>query len=134
VCSLTRNTRGGTRGMLELWDGTKTNDNLLITLSQICIQPTASWLVHIREHLGVRTSHGRLWIHKTHHGPNLGEATTFPHIVFFASLRGTYIRMAFCLGTPKEESRNCPGLDSRHFTAYNFLLRLPVGVRSKANL
>jgi hypothetical protein len=44
-----------------------------------------------------------------------GEATTFPHIVFSAPLRGTYIRMVFYLGTPKEESRNYPGLDSRHF-------------------
>jgi hypothetical protein len=25
--------------------------------------------------------------HKTHHGPDSGEATTFPHIVFSATLR-----------------------------------------------
>ncbi len=25
--------------------------------------------------------------HKTHHGPDSGEATTFPHIIFFATLR-----------------------------------------------
>jgi len=31
----------------------------------------------------------------THHGPDSGEATTFPHIVFFALLRGSHIRMAF---------------------------------------
>jgi len=28
-------------------------------------------------------------------------------------LRGTHIQLAFIPGTPKEESRNCPGLDSR---------------------
>jgi len=57
----------------------------------------------------------QLWIHKTHHGPDLGEATTFPHIVFSKLLRGTYIRMTFCFGTPKEETRNYLDLDSRDF-------------------
>jgi len=51
--------------------------------------------------------------HKTHHDPDSGEATTFPHIVFSASHRGGYIRMALFPGTPKLESRNCPELESR---------------------
>jgi hypothetical protein len=71
-----------------------------------------------------RTSHKRLsshsghpWVlgqatgilrHKTHHGPDSGEATTFPHIVFFATLHGGYIQMALFPGTPKLESRNYP--------------------------
>ncbi len=46
--------------------------------------------------------------HKTHHGPDLGEATTFSHIVFSAALRRGYIQMALFPGTPKLESRNCP--------------------------
>jgi hypothetical protein len=46
--------------------------------------------------------------HKTHHGPDSGEATTFPHIVFSATPRGSYIQMALFPGTPKLESRNCP--------------------------
>jgi hypothetical protein len=46
--------------------------------------------------------------HKTHHGPDSGEATTFPHIVFSATLRRSYIQMVFFPGTPKLESRNCP--------------------------
>jgi len=45
------------------------------------------------------------------------EATTFPHIVFFVSLRGTYIQMAFYLRTAKEESQNSPSLDSQDFTS-----------------
>jgi len=49
------------------------------------------------------------WTHKTHHGPDLGEATTFPHIVFSAAGRGGYIRMAHFVGTPEMESRKCPG-------------------------
>ncbi len=48
------------------------------------------------------------WTHKTHHGPDSGEATTFPHIVFSAARRRGYIQMAQIPGTPKLESRNCP--------------------------
>jgi hypothetical protein len=46
--------------------------------------------------------------HKTHHGPDSRKATTFPHIVFSAAPRRSYIRMAHFPGTPKLESRNCP--------------------------
>jgi len=46
--------------------------------------------------------------HKTHHGPDSGEATTFPHIVFSAPRFGDYIQMSLFPGTPKLESRNCP--------------------------
>jgi len=46
--------------------------------------------------------------HETHHGPDSGEATTFPHIVFSAPRFGDYIQMALFPGTPKLESRNCP--------------------------
>jgi hypothetical protein len=46
----------------------------------------------------------------THHSLNSGEATTFPLIVFSAALRGGYIQMVLFPGTPKVESRNCPGL------------------------
>jgi hypothetical protein len=50
--------------------------------------------------------------HKTHHGPDSGDATTIPHIVYSATLRRTYIQVALFPGTPKLESRNptkCPG-------------------------
>jgi hypothetical protein len=42
--------------------------------------------------LGQATS---TFTHKTHHGPDSGEATTFPHIVYSATLRRGYIQMAF---------------------------------------
>jgi len=45
--------------------------------------------------------------HKTHHSPDSGEATTFPHIVFSAPHFEDYIQMALFPGTPKLESRNC---------------------------
>ncbi len=49
-----------------------------------------------------------IWTHLTHHGPDSGEATTFPLIVFSAALRRGYIQMALFPRTPKLESRNCP--------------------------
>jgi hypothetical protein len=48
------------------------------------------------------------WTHLTHHGPDSGEATTFPLIVFSAPLHRGYIEMALFPGTPKLECRNCP--------------------------
>ncbi len=48
------------------------------------------------------------WTHKTHHSPDSGEATTFPHILFSATRHGGYIQMAQILGTPKMESQIVP--------------------------
>jgi len=50
-----------------------------------------------------------------------GEATTFPHIVFSALLCRTRIQMTFIPGTPKEESRNCIGLDPWDFGSSQLL-------------
>ncbi len=71
-------------------------------------KPTTKGLVHIREHPWVLGQAMGTLTHKTHHGPDSGEATTFPHIVFSATLRGGYIQMALFPGTLKLESRNCP--------------------------
>jgi hypothetical protein len=78
-------------------------------------KPITRGLVSIREHPWVLGQAIDTLTHKTHHGPNSGEATTFPHIVFSASHRGGYIRMALFPGTPKEESQNCPGLEFQDF-------------------
>jgi hypothetical protein len=69
---------------------------------------TTKWLVHIPRHPWVLGQATGTLDHKIHHGPDSGEATTFPHIVFSATLRGGYIQMALFPGTPKLESRNCP--------------------------
>jgi len=42
-------------------------------------------------------NHGQIQTHKTHHDPDLGEATTFPLIVYFVLLHKAQIQMAFCL-------------------------------------
>jgi hypothetical protein len=78
-------------------------------------KPTTRGLVCIREHPWVLGQAMGTLTHKTHHDSDSGEATTFPHIVFSAAPCGSYIRMTHFPRTPKEESRNCPGLDSRDF-------------------
>jgi hypothetical protein len=67
-----------------------------------------TWLVHIPGHPWVLGQATGTLDYKTHHGPDSGEATTFPHIVFFAPRFRDYIQMALFPGTPKLESRNCP--------------------------
>ncbi len=61
--------------------------------------------MHCSSTFGARTSHGKTRTHKIHHSPNLGEATTFPLIVYFMPLHEAHIQMAFCFETPKWESR-----------------------------
>jgi len=78
-------------------------------------KPTTRGLVHIREHPWVLGQATGTFTHKTHHGPDSGEATTFPHIVYSVALRQGYIQMALFPRTPKLESRNCLGLESRDF-------------------
>ncbi len=53
---------------------------------------------------GARMNHRQIWTHKTHHGPDLGEATTFPLILYYVPLHKAHIQMAFCPETPKWES------------------------------
>jgi len=69
-----------------------------------------TWLVHIPGPLWVLGLATGTWTHKTHHGSDSGEATTFPHIVFSAASRGDYIRMAQILGTPEIVSAGLPEL------------------------
>jgi hypothetical protein len=53
------------------------------------------------EHFGARMNHVQTWIHKIHHSPKLGEATTFPFIVYYVHGHGTNTQMSFCLKTPE---------------------------------
>jgi hypothetical protein len=55
---------------------------------------------------GAQIHHEQTWTHKIHHGLDLGEATTFPLVVFFMPGRWAYAQMSFCpgilkLGVPK---------------------------------
>jgi hypothetical protein len=89
------------------------------TIHMTCINQTTSWLMHNYSTIGARTSHGHTQTHKTHHGPDLGEVTTFPLIVFSMFSHGHCIQMSFCLGTPK---LGIPKLE-----AHNFFSNLRLG-------
>jgi hypothetical protein len=56
--------------------------------------------VHSWNTFRARTSHERTHIYKTHHDLDLGEATTFPLIVFFMPSHGPNTQMSFCPRTP----------------------------------
>ncbi len=93
--------------MLEV-PGIRLGKGQAILLLKSASKSTTSWLKLILHPFGVGTSHRQPWTHLTHHGPDSGEATTFPQIVFSAALCVGYIQMALFPGTPKLESRNCP--------------------------
>jgi hypothetical protein len=75
------------------------------------------------------TNHKQPQIHKTHHSPDLGEAITFPFIIYFVLLHKARIQMAFCLGIPKWESRNSHNWDSHNFGCFNPSLGLATKVK-----
>jgi len=50
---------------------------------------------------GARTNHEQTQTYKIHHNFDLGEATTFPFIVFYVPSLGACTQMSFCLRIPK---------------------------------
>jgi hypothetical protein len=71
----------------------------------------------------------QIQIHKTHHNPDLGEAITFPLIVYSVASHGTNIQMAFCPGTLKIPIVGTPMILGTH----NFVCKPPIEMRSEAN-
>jgi hypothetical protein len=49
-------------------------------------------------------NHEETWIHKIHHGPNLGETTTFPLIIFFMPGHEANTQMSFCFACHSRNS------------------------------
>jgi len=74
--------------------GTKTSDKCVIIYIN-CINQTTSWLMHSWSIFSARMNHRDTQTHKTHHGLDLGEAITFPLIVFFVTHRRGYTQMVF---------------------------------------
>jgi len=83
--------------------------------------------MHSWSTFGARTSHGQTQTHKTHHGLDLGEATTFPLIVYFVPFHVAHIQIAFCPKTLKWEFQNSQSWDSRNF-------RGPITLRANLKL
>jgi hypothetical protein len=59
---------------------------------------------------GAQMSHKHTKTHKTHHGLDLEEATTFPLIVLSVPSHGAYTQMSFCPRTSKLEVLKFPKL------------------------
>jgi hypothetical protein len=67
----------------------KKNKHQLLT--QICTNQTTSWLMHSLSNFGAKMRHGQTRTHKTHHSPDLGEATIPPpYSILYASPRGPH--------------------------------------------
>ncbi len=120
--------------MLELRDGTRKSDKQFSYSLEFASNQPTRWLVLCWSTFGARISHGRFWTHKTRHGLDSGEATTFPHIVYFVTLHRGYIQMVFFPGLPKGSLETDRVGILATLWGYNFMLRPPIGTRSKAKL
>jgi len=79
---------------------------------------------------GVRTNHRQTRIHKTHHGLELREATTFPLIVYIVPFHKAHIQMTFCLKNPE-----IPKVETfATLRPYNFAWKPSIEMKSKDNL
>jgi hypothetical protein len=71
----------------------------------------------------------------THHGPDSGEATTFPHIVFFALyFVAPTSEWFFFLGLPRRSPETVPVWTLGTLGVHNSLFKPPIKMKSEANL
>jgi hypothetical protein len=91
--------------------------------------------MHNLSTFGAWTNHEHTQTNKTHCWPDLGEATTFPLIVFSMINHKGYIQMSFCPGIPKLKVLKLPKLGFptfwRDITSY---VDFKIEVRSQAKL
>ncbi len=83
-------TKGGEKDMLKA-PGLDQEEGQLIQLLGPTSKPTTSWLIHFQKHSWCWDKPRATRTHLTHHSPNSGEATTFPHVVLSALFRRTRI-------------------------------------------
>jgi hypothetical protein len=95
---------------------------------------TTSWLVHSWSTFSAQTSHMYTRTHKTHHGPNLVETTTFPLIIFFVINHGGCIQMSFFLDSQVGSPEISKIGTLATLEAHNFLFKPLIEVRCKAKL
>jgi hypothetical protein len=125
----------GQKGVLELQDKDYDEWQASQLFIQTCTNQTISWLMCSCSTFGGRTNHGHTHAHKIHHGPNLGEATTFPLLIFYVFDHGAYTQNVILspdtqVGSPKIlEIETSATLET-----HNFLFRLPIKVRSEIKL
>jgi hypothetical protein len=86
--------------MLELWDGDYAKWQASQLFTWTYVNQTTSWLMQNWNTFNAWMSQGHTWTHKIHHNPNLGEATTFPLILFSMISHKGYPNVIFSK-TPK---------------------------------
>jgi hypothetical protein len=91
-------------------------------------------LVHILDHFYCWDKPRATQTHLTYHGPDSGEATTSPHIVFCALLHRTYIRMSLFPRLPKWSPEIVSVCTLGTLAIHNFSFQPPIGMRSKEKL
>jgi hypothetical protein len=80
--------------------------------------------------------HEQTWTQKTHHGPNLGETTTFPLIVYYVPFHKfkPTSKWHFVLGLPNE-SPEIPKVGTpTTLGPHNFVWKPHIEMRSRENL
>ncbi len=102
------------------------------SLTWTCTNQTTSWLMQSLNIFNAKIHHKQIRIHKTHHGPDLREATTFPVIVDSVLGHRTSTQMAFCPRTPKWESRNSQSWNIRNFGGVYFVCRPQIEMNFEA--
>ncbi len=94
--------------------------------------------MHSWSTFGARTNHEHTQTHKIHHGPNLGEATTFSLIVFYVVNHKGYTQMAFSPEIPKIGSPEILEIFKigtlTTLEAHNVFYRHSIEVKSKEKL
>ncbi len=94
--------------MVEGWGvGVHSLVHNTLGVEALCVGALGWGLMKMTSKAIIHTSHKQTQTHKTHHNPDLGEATTFPPIVFSVPGHGANTQMSFCPRTPKlEVSKN----------------------------
>jgi hypothetical protein len=90
--------------------------------------------VHSLNIFGVKMSHGQIQTHKTHHSPNLKEATTFPLTVYSVPLHEAHIQMAFCPGLPNGNPEIPKVGTIATLGPHNFVCKPPIEMKIEAKL
>jgi hypothetical protein len=88
--------------------------------------------MHSWNTFGARMNHRQTRTHKTHHNPNLGEATTIPFIVFFVT--GLAPKCHFVLGFPSWSLKILKIGTPTILEAHNFFHKPSNKMRFKAKL
>jgi hypothetical protein len=83
---------------------------------------------------GAQMNHMHTQTHKIHHGPDLGEVTTFPLIVFSVISHGAAPKRQFSWDS-QVKSLEIPKIKTpATLDTHNFLCRPPIELRSKTKL